>query len=212
MARNSGKGRGARPRNRAAPPAARKPQVAQGSAAAAAEADFAANPQDMAWARALVLAAVRACKWEDEKQGLALALGFDRVERAFLAHCYTPEVLREDSLFLLPPMHRFGWYCNRAFEALETSDPAGYARSLRAGLETCPQMKPMVEFLTAHTPQLKPPVPGELLALAEQVRTMLSAYAPDDPAVVMIKQSVAYQKVAHLIEGPDPGVFGGLPQ
>lgn len=181
-------------------------------AAAAAEADFAADAQDMAWVRSLALAAVRACKWEDEKQGLALARGFVRVERAFLAHCYTPEVLREDSLFLLPPMHRFGWYCGRAFEALEASDPAGYARSLREGLKTCPQMKPMVEFLTAHTPQLKPPVPGELLALAEQVRTMLSAYAPDDPAVVMIKQSAAYQKVAHLIEGPDAGVFGGLPQ
>ena len=109
-------------------------------------------------------------------------------------------------------MHRFGWYCGRAFEALESGDAKGYVRLLRSGLEACPNMKPMVEFLTKHTPQLKPPVPGELLALAEKVRTMLSAYEPDDPMVAAVKQSAAYQKVAHLIEGPGPGIFGGSAQ
>ena len=52
----------------------------------------------------------------------------------------------------------------------------------------------------------------ELLALAEQVRTLLAAYPADDPAVEALKQSAAYQKVAHLIEGPELGVFGGLSQ
>ncbi|MDE7219972.1 MAG: hypothetical protein K2O45_10190, partial [Oscillospiraceae bacterium] len=86
-------------------------------------------------------------------------------------------------------------------------------RLLRKGLDTAKDMKPMVEFLTEHTPQLQEAKPtGELLELAEKVRAMLSAYPPDDPAVAMLKQSAAYQKVAQLIEGPELGVFGGIKQ
>ena len=71
----------------------------------------------------------------------------------------------------------------------------------------------MVEFLIDHTPQLQAPKPSsELLALAEQIRTILAAYPADDPAVAALKQSDVYQKVAQLIEGPDLGAFGGLPQ
>ena len=168
--------------------------------------------QQLTWARSMVLSAVQGFDWKDEKLGLALADAFAKVEGAFVARCYTPEVLCEENLYVLPSMHRFGWYCGRAFEALESGDAKGYVRLLRSGLEACPNMKPMVEFLTKHTPQLKPPVPGELLALAEKVRTMLSAYEPDDPMVAAVKQSAAYQKVAHLIEGPGPGIFGGSAQ
>ena len=42
--------------------------------------------------------------------------------------------------------------------------------------------------------------PPELLALAEQVRVILAAYPADDPAVVQLKQTLAYQQVAFLIE------------
>ena len=168
--------------------------------------------QQLTWARSMVLSAVQGFDWKDEKLGLALAEAFAKVEGAFVTRCYTPEVLCEENLYVLPSMHRFGWYCDKAFKALESGDAKDYVRLLRSGLEACPNMKPMVEFLTKHTPQLKPPVPGELLALAEKVRTMLSAYAPDDPMVAAVKQSAAYQKVAHLIEGPEPGIFGGLTQ
>ena len=103
---------------------------------------------------------------------------------------------------MLPPMHRFGWHCARAFNALEAGDPLGYVRLLRSGLETAPEMKSMVEYLTEHTPELETAKPSpELLAMAEKVRMMLSAYPADDPAVAALKASPAYQKVAHLIEG-----------
>ncbi len=63
-------------------------------------------------------------------------------------------------------------------------------------------MKLMVEFLTKHTPELQAPPPSpELRALAEQVRTMLAAYDPEDPAVQAIKANPVYQRVAYLIEG-----------
>lgn len=99
-------------------------------------------------------------------------------------------------------MHRFGWYCARAFSRLEQGDAVGYVQLLREGLASCPAMQPMVEFLTEHTPQLQAAQPPEeLLALAEQVRAMLSAFAPGDPAVAALKASPAYQRVASLVEG-----------
>ena len=175
------------------------------------------GPQSLCWARALVLAAVQAFKWADDgvdtETGLGLAQAFAQVERGFLPLCYAPGALEEAYLFLLPPMHRFGWYCARAYAALDGGDTAGYVRLLRAGLSRCESMTPMVEFLLKRTPELQAPTPSpELLALAEQIRTVLANFAPDDPAVVALKQSEAYQKVAWIIEGASVPVAGGLPQ
>ena len=169
--------------------------------AAAANAD--GRWQSLAWARSLALAAVQSFDWADAAPGgVELARTFARVESAFLAACYAPEVFQGEALRVLPPMHRFGWHCARAFDALEAGDPLGYVRLLRAGLETAPEMKLMVEFLTKHTPELQAPPPSpELRALAEQVRTMLAAYDPEDPAVQAIKANPVYQRVAYLIEG-----------
>lgn len=162
------------------------------------------DAQTLCWARGLVFAAVRTCKWEDAERGMELVRCLAEVEAAFLPLCYAPEALTEEGLFLLPPMHRFGWYCVRAFAALDAGDPAGYVRLLRSGLEAAPEMKPAVEFLTDHTPELQtPPLTAELLELAEKVRRMLAAYPADDPAVAALKGSPAYRKVAHLIEGED---------
>jgi len=164
--------------------------------------DFAGSWQTLAWTRALALAAVRTFSWKGTGQeGLELARAFARVERAFLSGYYAPEVLREGNLCVLPPMHRFGWYCAQAFDALEAGDPAGYARFLRAGLESNSDMKDMVEYLTEHTPELQAPKPSpELVVLAERVRTMLAAYPADDPAGLALEAGEAYQKVAYLIE------------
>ena len=54
--------------------------------------------------------------------------------------------------------------------------------------------------------------PPELNALADQVRVILARFTPNDPAVAALKQSEAYQKVAHLIEGNATPVWGGLLQ
>lgn len=164
------------------------------------------TPQTLCWARALILAAVKAFGWPDggadEARGLALARRFAEVERAFLPLCYAPAALTGENLFLLPPLHRFGFHCAKAFEALDGGNPEGYVRRLRAGLESSPAQKELVEFLTDHTPALQGPKPApELLLLAEQVRTMLAAYPPDDPAVAALKASPAYQEIAYLIEG-----------
>ena len=158
--------------------------------------------QGAIWARGLTLAAISAFDWKGSGRGLELARTWAAAEQAFLPLCYAPDALQEENLNVLPPMHRFGWYLIRAFEALDEGNASGYIRLLREGLNVCEDVKDMVEFLTKHTPELQPPEPSaELAALAEQVRTVLSQFSPDDPSVAALKQSEAYQKVAYLIEG-----------
>lgn len=174
--------------------------------------------QGLMWLRALALAAVKVFPWAakepDEENGLTLARIFAQMDKVFLPLCYSREALTEKRLFLLPPMHRFGFYCSQAFDALDAGDRAGYVRLLREGLAVSEGMKPMVEFLLEHTPELQtPPEPSaELKALADQIRAVLANFSPDDPAVVALKQSEAYQKVAYLIEGMEAPVIGGLKQ
>ena len=171
------------------------------------------EPQSLAWARGLALAALLSEDWEADGDGVAAIRRFAAIERAFLSRYYAPAMLCGENICLLPPMHRFGWYCARAFDALDAGDAAGYVRLLREGLTQCESMKPAVEFLLKQLEESrKVQATPELLRLAEQVRTLLFMYPADDPAVKALKQSDAYQKVAHLIEGPDLGVLGGLPQ
>lgn len=166
------------------------------------ETDYTEDWKTLAWVRSLVLAAVQSCKWDEEDGDMELARAFAEVEDAYLSRCYSSMVLTEENVFLLPALHRFAWYCIRAFQALGAGDASGYARLLREGLAACESMKPMVEFLTEHTPELKAVQPDpELVELAGKVREMLSVYPADDPAVITIKQSPVYQRVAHLIEG-----------
>ena len=167
--------------------------------------------QQASWAKSVALAIVNAWEWADNEQSMDLARSFARAEEAFLSRCYTPDALSEENVLLLPPMHRFGWYCGKAFQKLESGDAAGYVQMLRTGLETYPKMKTMVEYLAEHTPQLRNPS-QELRELAEKVRTLLATYDPWDPAVAALKQSEAYQKVAYLIEGLEVPVVGGLAQ
>lgn len=171
--------------------------------------------QTLTWMRGLTIAAVQVFNWNaedvDADTGLSVARAFAQAERAYLSFCYAPQALCEENLFVLPPMHRFGWYCAQAFEQLDKGNASGYVHLLKEGLISCEGMKSMVEFLLKHTPQLKDPA-DELANLAEQIRTVLAKFAPDDPAVAALKQSEAYQKVAYLIEGMSVPVVGGLTQ
>lgn len=147
----------------------------------------------------------------DVEQGIALANTFAKMEQLFLPSCFAPEALNESCVFMLPPMHRFGWYYVQAFKALGSGDAAEYVHHLREGLAACECVKDMAEFLMNHTPGLKNPS-DELKAMAEQVRDVLSRFSPDDPIVTALKESEAYQKVSYFIEGVSPPIVGGLTQ
>lgn len=171
--------------------------------------------QGAIWIRGLMLTAISVFDWKDEnhrKDGIALARAYAQAERTFLPLCYSETALQKENLAILPPMHRFGWYLIRAFEALDTGDSTMYVRLLREGLNSTQSVKPMVEFLMNYTPQLQAPPSDELRTLAEQIRIALAQFPPDHPAVTTLKTSEAYQKVAYLIEGAAAPVFGAVPQ
>ena len=195
-----------------------------GLAARAADEDL-SGWQALTWARGLAIAAVRVFDWkkpegenaerpeEEKEQGVRLARIFAKIEGIFIGRYYKADMLSDEAIYVLPPMHRFGWHCSQAFELLDGGDTQGYVRQLRAGLDLYGDVAEMVEFLLDYTPELQAPQPSaELLALAEQIRTVLAGFGPNDPAVAALKQSEAYQKVAYLIEGLEPPVVGGLMQ
>jgi len=166
---------------------------------------FGTDWQSLMWTRGLLLAAVRIYDWKKvSSEGLTLARFFAQVEQAFLPRYYGPGLLCRENLALLPNLHRFGWHCSNAFRELDTGNRTGYVQELRAGLDICKEMKPMVEYLMEHTPELQEKTTSaELMSLAEQIRSLLSAYPSDSPEVAALKSSPAYQKVAWLIEGKE---------
>lgn len=155
----------------------------------------------LCWTRSMVFAAMRIHAWMGGAADLSLVRAFAEVERAFLPVCYSQEALLPENLFLLPRTHRLGWYCDKAFASLDRGDEAGYIRYLHGGLDTYEGMREMIESLLADFQRRrKATASPELLALAEQVRTVLAAYDSKDPAVEALKASEAYQKVAYLLE------------
>lgn len=67
-------------------------------------------------------------------------------------------------------------------------------------------MKKAISFLMASAaPGPSPSQDPELLALAKQVKTLLSQFPADDPAMADLKESPAYRKVARLLEPEEPG-------
>ena len=161
--------------------------------------------QGILWARGLALAATQKFDWSaKDANALPLARAFAEIEDAYLTYCYTPAALAE--LGMLPPMHRFGCHCVRAFAALDAGDYTGCVRALRDGLSAAPDRKEMVEYLLAateaeHVRNARKNASPELKQLAEQIRAILANYPANDPAVTELKKSPAYQKVAYLIEG-----------
>ena len=154
---------------------------------------------ELTWQLDLVTAALRTPKWsEDVPVGEGLCALYLELSSTYLDNVYNPELLNESDIVILPGMHRYAWHYRQAIAALEQGDELGYVRSLRAGLDTAPAMKEMVDFLLDHKP--KTAAQKELEQLAQQVRRILAQYAPDHPAVVALKASPAYQKVADLLE------------
>lgn len=164
--------------------------------------------RDLAWMQALVWSAVGIFDWSAKgvniEQGINLARGFADVERNFLPFFYSGQVLEESKLSLLPDIHRFGFYCAQAFEKLDAGDFLGYVHLLRDGLTACERMGPLVQFLTEHLGNVSSvQTMSELHELAEKIQSLIASYLPDDPALVKLKSSPEYRRVAYLLENPE---------
>ena len=166
------------------------------------------DPKVVVWNHALLFAALTVADWEsDDAETLQwLIETYVILASTVLNFYYNPEILCEEMVGLLPDMHHFGWFFLQAVSAKENRDNLAYIRWLRKALKAVPAMKAMVEYLlkdvTANLEENgneKAAADAELMSVAAQIRTILAQYAPDDPAVVALKQTPAYQAVAHLI-------------
>ncbi len=156
------------------------------------------TPGELTWQLDLVTAALRAWNWKGEEAvGEGLCALYAGLSATYLDNIYNPELLNEEDIQVLPGMQRYAWHVRQALDAWEQGDELGYVRGLKAGLDAAPAMKNMVDFLLEHKP--KTAAQRQLEELAGQVQSILAQYAPDDPAVAALKQSPAYQKVAHLL-------------
>lgn len=125
---------------------------------------------------------------------------FATVAEDFLFNYYRPELLSDaDEWNALPSVHAFALNLLQARSALQDGgDEVGYIHALRAALHADNSMKKPVAYLQEHRPWLM--VTPEMQMLAEKVKLILAQYPEDDPAVVALKQSDAYKKVAFLLE------------
>ena len=136
------------------------------------------------------------------EQGESLCARFAELSAVYLSEFYSESLLSdESSVACLPALHRFAWYYAQAW-GQKGSD--GYYRLLLKALRQTGDMLYTIKFLTEHSKNEEKDhcdeASRELLELAEKVRMILAQYDPTDPSVVELKQTPAYQKVAHLIE------------
>ncbi len=126
--------------------------------------------------------------------------------KQFLDVFYRSELYTEATICLLPIPVRFSWYCIQAKKAMAQNDSKEAIRLIKAALYTEPNAKGMVSFLLKKSEQctskqipLSAPS-AEILDLAKKIKSILAQFPPNDPAVLQLKASSAYQMVAHLIE------------
>lgn len=151
----------------------------------------------------ILMATIATFKWENEETAYEIFHTFVMNEEEYLHQYYCATILEDENNWkVLPNMHRFALWLIKAKKQLDEGDELGYVRSLHAALDEVPLMNKMVDFLLEHRPVKVQEINAELLALAQQVQQILSQFSPDDPAVVALKASPAYQKVAYLLEKP----------
>ena len=147
----------------------------------------------------LTAATLREKYWKKEDIGAQLCELFYVLATDFLSNYYNAELLADEAEWIaLPGLHRYALYLTRAYACLEQGDELGYVRALRAGLDAAPAMKGITDFLLEHKP--KTVAQRQLEELAEQVQAVLAQYDPDDPAVIALKRSKAFQKVAFMLK------------
>lgn len=159
----------------------------------------------------LAAAVIRGAHKDDRAQQKELCEYFLSVSRAYLYQLYQQNVL-EHELDVLPGLHQGACHLLRFRAAEEQGNLREAVDELKLALRVAPALKHVVDFLLQQLERQQADASPELMEMANRVREILAQYAPDDPAVQALKQSEAYRRVAHLIEGVKAPVFGDLPQ
>lgn len=153
-------------------------------------------------AYSMLSAMLRSADWEKENDRVLLKLWrrFAEASRKILPAYFNGELLCEEKAELLPGMYGLSWYCIKIWES---ENQEVYLQWLRKALKLAPTMKSMIQYLMEKVEDSRTRESGlELQMLADKINEILSAYPADDPAVLAIKESPAYQRVKYLLENP----------
>lgn len=150
-------------------------------------------------------------KWKNEKLSERLFSAYLAAATDYIDSLYSEEVISTDEInVLLPQNCRFAYRCIQAEQYLQAGEVHRGIECLRNAVQDSHNMKDMVEFLCKRMERLheerciSSAITPELIALAKQIRSVLSQYQEDDPALFVLKSSEQYQKMKFLIE--DPGL------
>lgn len=140
--------------------------------------------------------------FSDSKTAHELREAYANTAEKYLNRYYAPDVLAcQGACCALNEIDKFSLLYLMARSLQAQGDRSAYIHSLRSALRTAPEMKYFVTFLMEHEKkEMKQQASPELVALAKNIRAILARYPSNDPSVVALKQSAAYQKVAYLIE------------
>jgi len=64
----------------------------------------------------------------------------------YVFNIYNPELLNDEDIECLPPLHRFGYFISKANNYLANEDKIGYIKNLKEALRLCEPMKDLVAF------------------------------------------------------------------
>ena len=153
----------------------------------------------------LLASALRDVRIPNYDRRLELVLKFVSLSRTYLNRLYHPDVLQGEDWTSLSGLHRGARLLVLAVTALERQKWAESIRILRTALAEAPALKFAVDILLGEVQQREREerihiASPELMNLANQIRLILSRYAPGDPIVTQLKATAQYQKVAWLLE------------
>jgi len=109
---------------------------------------FMGSIRQLFWAMTALEAAVLTCSSLDDDDKAILFTNFATVSALFAANAYAPELLNDDDIGVLPPLHRFGFHMAIGQNAKDAGDTLGYISALKKAVQTYPGMKEVVEVLT----------------------------------------------------------------
>lgn len=150
----------------------------------------------------LISAVLQANRDLEAEQMQLLCDSFFTLSDAYLKWLYNSTMLQEENIHLLPGLHRFAWYVLREQKRLGCQEWSDCVHDLRQALKSAPDMKGVVDYLLHQldAQQAYSRITPEMEMLAAQIRSILSQYDRDDPAVQMLMASPAYRKVAPLLD------------
>ncbi len=167
------------------------------------------NPKDIIFNYYLINYQIHIIDWEnnqDRKYNDEIILKFINISDKLLKLYYNDNILCEEMIDVLPNIHAFSWLIIKYNQDKQNKNFEKCVYWLKKAIKTLPDMNKMVKYLLDDVQndikkqEIPKEVAPELMMLAEKVKTILSQYPENDPAVLAIKQSDIYKKVAYIIE------------